>query len=174
MIKLKPDVMNLLLPLLMAGEQVEAAAAYGHASYSPDKKIHLKDRDYLLITDRRLICVKGEWFETRQGVTSYPRGLITNVDVANFLLGCTMTITIKPPNGEPRQLLFHNCGKLEGDAIKNMFLHKETDRICPDCGSPLHSEFTFCPFCKTALKRQCSSCGKPMEHDWKVCPFCGK
>jgi len=45
---------------------------------------------------------------------------------------------------------------------------------CPKCGVTAPSNFTFCPFCGTALKPTCSNCGKSVERDWMNCAYCGR
>ena len=45
---------------------------------------------------------------------------------------------------------------------------------CPNCRAAAPANFTFCPFCGTALKPTCPQCGKSVERDWTNCAYCGK
>ena len=45
---------------------------------------------------------------------------------------------------------------------------------CPKCRATAPANFTFCPFCGTALKPTCSNCGKSVERDWTNCAYCGR
>jgi len=45
---------------------------------------------------------------------------------------------------------------------------------CPKCRTAAPANFTFCPFCGTALKPTCPQCGKSVEHGWTNCAYCGK
>jgi RNA polymerase subunit RPABC4/transcription elongation factor Spt4 len=44
---------------------------------------------------------------------------------------------------------------------------------CPNCKSPVSSQYALCPFCGVHLKTACPSCGIPVDGDWKLCPKCG-
>lgn len=174
LIKIKPHVLKLLQPAFTPGEEIQIAIPCGNFSYDPNSTPRARDRDYLIITDKRLISVKGAWFENKQGLMSFPRDMVMGVDVNTFLLGCTVTVTLRPMSGAPRELEFPNCGKPEGEAVKKMFTEVEAGRRCTGCGRPLRMEFTFCPFCNTSLKRLCHHCGKALEEGWVNCPYCGR
>lgn len=44
---------------------------------------------------------------------------------------------------------------------------------CPVCKQRVESDFIFCPWCQTRLKRTCTHCERPLVLRWKMCPFCG-
>jgi hypothetical protein len=44
---------------------------------------------------------------------------------------------------------------------------------CPVCKQRVESDFIFCPWCQTRLKRTCARCERPLLLRWKMCPFCG-
>ena len=174
MIKLKPNVLEKVQTLLANGEEIQVAIAYGKTSYSPEVRIQPKDRDYLLITNNRLMIIKGHWFETGFGVSSYSRDSVCGVSVASFLIGCTVTINMENAEGTASQLMLTNCGKPEAEAIQKSFSEQQDGRRCPACHKSLRADFAFCPFCQATLKHICPACRKPMDKDWVSCPFCGK
>ena len=45
---------------------------------------------------------------------------------------------------------------------------------CPVCKQRVESDFIFCPWCQTRLKRTCARCERPLTLRWKLCPFCGQ
>lgn len=44
---------------------------------------------------------------------------------------------------------------------------------CNECGREIQTDYSFCPYCATELKRSCQNCGKELQAGWKMCPFCG-
>lgn len=44
---------------------------------------------------------------------------------------------------------------------------------CPQCTSPVETDFIFCPYCQHSLKTSCTACNKMIRSDWKICPYCG-
>ncbi len=45
---------------------------------------------------------------------------------------------------------------------------------CPKCGTPVGSDFRYCPKCGNGVTPVCSHCGRPIQHDSAFCPYCGK
>lgn len=161
-------------PIFAPDEQVQMVIPCGRMHFDPGTVVRARDRDYLIITNQRLIELKGTWFDNKQGLMSYPRNMVISVDIDNYLLGSTVQVHVQPMGGGPaRTLSFPNCGKPEAEMIQKMFTEQTAGRRCPGCGRPLDMQFTFCPFCKTTLKRVCRSCGKPLEDAWANCPYCG-
>lgn len=174
LIKIKGRTLTLLRKLLAEDEEFQVAVPCGRMDFNPDAPTRPCDRDYLILTSRRLIQAPGAWFASGKGVLSYPRDMIIGVDAATYLLGATVTFHVQPLGGGPsRDVEFPNCGKPEADQIVKMFHDQGAGRRCPGCGRPLQEDFTFCPFCKTSLKRICRNCGKPQNPDWANCPYCG-
>lgn len=174
LIRVKQHTLRVISSVLAEDEEIQIAIPCGNLNFEPGTTPRSKDRDYLVITDRRLISIKGAWFDTRQGLISFPRSMIDGVEVVNYLLGCTVTITVQPMNGQSSKLVFANCGKPEGESVKKMFVEQDEGRRCTGCGRTLRDEFTFCPFCKTSAKSVCRHCGKSLEDGWINCPYCGK
>jgi len=58
-----------------------------------------------------------------------------------------------------------------GEAFKEWVF---TIEKCPQCGKLVKSDFSICPYCRTALKTRCANCGKTVEKNWMACPFCAK
>ncbi len=49
----------------------------------------------------------------------------------------------------------------------------QVQSACPVCKQRAESDFIYCPWCQTRLKRLCTRCEQPMMLRWKACPFCG-
>ena len=50
----------------------------------------------------------------------------------------------------------------------------QASRTCPDCGTVVTPEFTWCPRCGRALKdRRCNYCRQIVRRGEKICEFCG-
>ncbi|MBN1481095.1 zinc ribbon domain-containing protein [candidate division KSB1 bacterium] len=47
-------------------------------------------------------------------------------------------------------------------------------KTCPQCNSPIQSDFVVCPNCGTNLRNTCPKCQKNVQKGWKVCPYCGE
>ena len=45
-------------------------------------------------------------------------------------------------------------------------------QVCRNCGKPIHPEWSFCPYCKTAIQSVCPNCGVKINEEWKFCPIC--
>jgi hypothetical protein len=45
---------------------------------------------------------------------------------------------------------------------------------CPNCSTPVGSDFRFCPKCGNAITPRCGHCGCSIQRDYVVCPYCGK
>lgn len=45
---------------------------------------------------------------------------------------------------------------------------------CPKCGTPVGSDFRYCPKCGHGVTPMCSHCGRPIQYDSAFCPYCGK
>lgn len=172
--KIKKSIMEKLGALLLEDETVEAAISYGKIQFRPGAVERPQDRDYLLVTDRRVMAVKGGWFKDGQGVAEYRRQMVREARAKLFLLGCTVTLRVATDAGGEEELVFENCGKPEGEAVVKVLSSEAVINRCPMCDRELTGDFSFCPFCNASLKLLCSNCGKPLQMDWKNCPFCGK
>ena len=174
LIKVKSRVFQLLQKLFGEGEEAQVVIPCGRMDFDPATPNRPSDRDYLILTNRRLIQAPGAWFQTGKGAMSYPRTMIIDVETATYLLGCTITFHVQPMGGgATRAVVFPNCGKPEAEQIKKMFSEQHAGRRCPGCGRTLQDDFTFCPFCKASLKRLCRNCGRPLQDEWANCPYCG-
>ncbi|MBI5906086.1 MAG: zinc ribbon domain-containing protein [Deltaproteobacteria bacterium] len=43
---------------------------------------------------------------------------------------------------------------------------------CPQCATPLESEFVMCPACGYSVVSTCPGCRKTLSQEWKFCPYC--
>jgi RNA polymerase subunit RPABC4/transcription elongation factor Spt4 len=50
----------------------------------------------------------------------------------------------------------------------------QVHNACPVCKQRVESDFIFCPWCQTRLKRTCTRCERPLMLRWKLCPHCGQ
>lgn len=44
---------------------------------------------------------------------------------------------------------------------------------CPQCGSPVETDFKFCPRCSHKLGPNCPQCQRSVQVDDRYCPYCG-
>jgi RNA polymerase subunit RPABC4/transcription elongation factor Spt4 len=58
--------------------------------------------------------------------------------------------------------------------IAYFLLRKPLVIPCPKCGTPVGSDFRYCPKCGNAVTPMCSHCGRPIHYDSAFCPYCGK
>jgi len=49
------------------------------------------------------------------------------------------------------------------------------DISCPDCNRLINSDWRFCPFCQTELKKECLNplCDSFLDFSWNACATCG-
>lgn len=59
---------------------------------------------------------------------------------------------------------------LEQEALLQAIEEPET---CPSCGSKVRSDYLYCPYCHTQLRKACIACGKVLQLEWNLCPYCG-
>jgi RNA polymerase subunit RPABC4/transcription elongation factor Spt4 len=53
-----------------------------------------------------------------------------------------------------------------------LMLDKEITH-CPVCGEEIRSDYLYCPYCFTQLKKKCPECGRAIDKNFKICPYCG-
>ena len=58
--------------------------------------------------------------------------------------------------------------------IAYFLLRKPLVMPCPNCRTPVGSDFRFCPKCGYAVTPRCVHCGCSIQRDYVVCPYCGK
>jgi len=174
-IRIKEYVLKTLSGLLAPGEPLMFAIPYGGISSDEQKALLPQDRNYLLITDSRILSVKGRYLKDKCGFKAYPRRLVIGASFKHFLNGCNITINFRNEMNEEEDIAveFQNCGKLEAEAIVeeiNAAIHRTSN--CPACMQRLTKDYTFCPHCGAALKKLCSRCGKPKPVGADKCPIC--
>jgi RNA polymerase subunit RPABC4/transcription elongation factor Spt4 len=49
----------------------------------------------------------------------------------------------------------------------------EEPEACLGCGAKGRSDYLYCPYCHTQLKKACPTCGRVLHLDWNICPYCG-
>jgi len=49
----------------------------------------------------------------------------------------------------------------------------EEPEACPACGGKVNSDFLYCPYCHTQLRKSCIVCDKVLQLEWNLCPYCG-
>lgn len=45
---------------------------------------------------------------------------------------------------------------------------------CPNCGTPVGTDFHFCPKCRYVITPTCAGCGRGIKRDYVACPYCGQ
>ena len=174
-IRIKDYQLKELRKMLAPDEQLLVAVNHGKRQGEQGKVWRADELDYLLLTDKRIMDIKGRFFRDRIGFAAYPRRFVTGADFRHFLFGCTITVRFRDESKEDSeiQVQFLNCGKPESETIVKLLTDQIEMRVCPKCMRKLKEDHTFCPMCGAPLKRLCPSCGKQMPAEIEVCHLCG-
>ena len=82
-----------------------------------------------------------------------------------FLPGFVIYLTLR--SGKKLEESFQNA--FEGETLQ----HTPTNiEHCHQCNQQIKSDWFFCPYCHTKLKKTCLRCGKLIELSWDLCPYC--
>ncbi len=175
-VKIHKNVLDEIARNLAPGEQVFVAVSYGRADLPAGAAYRPDARDYLIITDIRLLDIKGTFFVSRTGFTSYPRKLIVDAHETSQSSGSTITVQFADPRapGKIFELVFVNCSKPEAPFIVKELTRRDGTSRCPACRAAANPSATYCPKCGAPLRRICPGCGKPVAQDAVQCPVCGK
>ena len=174
-IRIKEHQLKELKKMLAPDEALLVAATHGKATMEQGRVRRADEQDYLLLTDKRVIDIKGRFFRDRIGFRAHPRRLVTGADYRHYLIGCTITILFRGEREEDAEhkVEFHNCGKADAEAVVRELTEQIEMRRCPKCTRQLKDDHTFCPMCGAALKRLCPRCGKHIPQEQAACPHCG-
>ncbi len=83
-----------------------------------------------------------------------------------FLPGFVIYLILRPD--KTLEESFQNA--LEEETL----LHTLTEiEHCHQCNRQIKSDWVFCPYCHTKLKKTCLRCDKLMELAWDLGPYCG-
>jgi hypothetical protein len=174
-IRIKDYQLKELRKMLAPDEELFVAVSHGKKQGEPGRVCRSEEQDYLLVTDKRLIDIKGRFFRDRIGFTAYPRRLVLGADSKHFLYGCTITVRFRDEREEDAeiQVQFQNCGKPEAETVVKLLTDQIEMRVCPKCMRRLKEDHTFCPMCGASLKKLCPSCGKQIRTEENICHNCG-
>ncbi len=175
MIRIKDYQLKELQKLLAPQEELFLAVNHGKPRGEPGKVWKADELDYLLLTDKRIIDIKGRFFKDRIGFCAYPRRLVAGADFRHFLVGCTVTVKFKNESDEDDEIdvQFSNVAKPDAETIVKLLTDQIEMRLCPKCMRKLKDDYTFCPLCGASLKRLCPNCGKPIPKENQECHLCG-
>ncbi|HOX28462.1 MAG TPA: zinc ribbon domain-containing protein [bacterium] len=174
MVRLKEYLLKDIRMMLSKDEQILVAIPYGKVNMEPGVILRSTDQNYLLLTDKRVIDIKGSFFKNKSGFNAYPRRLVTTAEYRHYLMGCTIKICFfNEQQNSDVTIEFTNCTKPESEAIVKELTDQVEGRHCPKCMKKLKEDYTFCPYCRAVLKKLCSKCGKPQQKDATSCPYCG-
>jgi hypothetical protein len=175
-IRIKDYQLKEIKKMLAPDEQLYVAVNHGKPQTTEQGKAWRPDEvDYLLLTDKRIIDIKGRFFRDRIGFNAYPRRLVTGADFRHFLVGCTITVHFRDERDEESEIViqFQNCGKPESETVVKLLTDQIEMRACPKCMRRMKEDHTFCPMCGAPLKRLCPSCGKQINTEEAICHHCG-
>ncbi|MFA6447956.1 MAG: zinc ribbon domain-containing protein [bacterium] len=174
-IRIKDYQLKEIMKMLAPDEQLFVAVNHGKPQPEQGKAWRADEVDYLLLTDKRIIDIKGRFFRDRIGFNAYPRRLVTGADFRHFLVGCTITVRFRDERDEESEIeiQFQNCGKPESETMVKLLTDQIELRMCPKCMRRLKEDHTFCPMCGAPLKRLCPSCGKQVNTEEAICHHCG-
>jgi hypothetical protein len=96
-----------------------------------------------------------------------------------FLVGVATVLGLLPPYlGPVIYLLFRPAETLDDIRARRAELRALEQQIarrrptCPECSSPIETDYFACPVCATRLRQPCAHCDAPLEPLWQVCPYC--
>lgn len=176
LVRIKPEPLKALTKMLAPDEKLLVAVPHGKMGMEPGKIQKHHEVDYFLLTDKRIIVVKGKFFKDRSGFSAYPRRLCIDADAKFFLVGCNVKIRLRDERDESGESILEitNLRKPEAGAIaRELGKHEVVRRHCPKCSGELDKDYTFCPNCGASLKKICPKCGKTLLKDSISCPLCG-
>lgn len=174
-IKIRDECVRALSTMLAPGEKLLIAVPCGGQGDADGRVKKVQDNDYLLITDKRIICVRGSFFLDRSGFEAYPRKLCAGVSVRPYLMGCNLKMKFCSPRDPDSavEVEMKNCKKTDAETIADEISKQLGFGKCPSCTTVLQKPSTFCPNCGKALKKRCRSCGKEILPEAAACPVCG-
>ncbi len=160
--------------MLGPDEKVIVAVPHNMQAIETGRLQRPETRDYFLITDKRLIMVKGSYFTDGTGFKAYPRSLIADVSSKSYNIGCNVSVLLVDNKTHNELTLeVRNCRKAEGETIMKVLNEDRDYRQCPSCTGILDKDYTFCPNCGAPLKTICRKCGKTISNKGAPCPHCG-
>jgi len=176
-IAMKDEWLEKLGKMLAPGELVIFAIPCGMMRTEPGRLHRAHERDYMIVTNRRIISLKGQFFRDGSGFTAYPKKMCDGARLNKFATGTTIRVFLNDgPEGRVGTTLeFPNCKRAHAEIIVEE-LQKKTEqatRHCPSCLTVLQRDFTFCPGCGASLKKICPRCGKTLSQAGSNCPYCG-
>ena len=172
LIKLRPEDEKKIKKIIEEKEEILVAFPYGKEAFDKSWSNQPVTFNHLIITNKRVIILKKEWFQGEGEMQDFPFEVISAVELRDQVMGSTLLIRTETESGN-YEWTFKNSPKKEGETA-TAFLKKMMGKaLCPRCFKPIKAEFLFCPYCKSRLKNTCPFCGQSLESDWVICPYCG-
>lgn len=173
-IKIKDEWVKAISAMLAPGESLQIAVPCGGQVEADGRVKKAQDSDYILVTDKRIICVKGMFFIDKSGFSAYPRKLCSGASLRPYLMGCNIKMKFTSPKDDSVEIEVEakNCKKTDAEIIVEEISRHLGYGKCPSCTTLLHRPATFCPNCGKMLKKRCRSCGKEISPDVAICPVC--
>lgn len=172
LIKLRPEDEKKIKKIIDAKEEILVAFPYGKEVFDQGWSNQPVTFNHLIITNKRVISLKKEWFQGEGEIQDFPFEVISAVELRDQVMGSTLLIRTETES-ENYEWTFRNSPKKEGETA-TAFLKKMMGKtLCLHCFKPVKAEFLFCPYCKNRLRNTCPSCGQSLEKDWAICPYCG-
>lgn len=174
LIRLKKEWLDTLSGMLAPGEELIIAVPCGGHNANDERYKKAHDFDYLLITAKRIMYVKGKFFLDKSGFTAFPRKLCSGVTTKPYLMGCNVKISFTNPVKKEEEIILEakNCRKKDAEAIEEELNRTLSFGKCPSCRTELQKPSTFCPKCGRVLRKICPTCGKEICADMTTCPRC--
>ena len=173
-IRMKQRLMDELSVMLSPDERVIVTIPHGNQVLVQGRLQKADSRDYFLLTDKRLIMVKGRYFNDRIGFKAYSRKLCAAAETKHYNVGSNLSVLLQDPKSKREITLeINNCRKAEAEAIVKELTADKRRKQCPRCTGILEKEFTYCPNCGASLKNICPRCGKQLPDSNAACPHCG-
>ena len=114
-----------------------------------------------------LAMVIWTWRDIRARSRDMFAALLAIVLVAIFpLIGLLLYLLLRP-----KETLAEAYDRaLEEEALLRGI---EEQLVCPNCQRAVDSNWRFCAYCHTQIKKDCPACGQLLELGWSLCPYCG-
>lgn len=174
LIRLKTEWLDTLSEMLAPEEVLTIAVPCGGQLADDGRYKKAQDYDYVLISDKRIMYVKGKFFIDKSGFKVFPRKLCVGARMKPYLMGCNVLISFTNPANKDEEIILEakNCRKKDAEAILDELSKESKHGKCPACRTVLQKPATFCPKCGRMLKKICQKCGKEICADMTSCPRC--
>jgi type IV pilus assembly protein PilB len=179
-IDVDPSILSSSLTLVIAQRLVRRICTQCKESYDPDaatrKKLGLDPTEGPIYRGRGCTACGGTGFSGRTGLYEFFKPTPTIRKLIHERAGEGELRSAARRTG--MRLLHEDAlekvrqGITSPDEVLRVVQVDDSETPCPNCRTPIESDFSVCPYCLFTIRRTCSSCGQNLKPDWKICPYC--